>query len=84
MKEVQQLIRAADEFSRAVVTEKGLIVRDDEVPTREQAAHAALHGRQDAAACFYLLTKVLERQIIVRRCAYLSVFLLILIVAKLY
>jgi hypothetical protein len=84
MKEVQRLIQEAGTFGQSVVAAKGLTVRHDEVPTREQAALAALHAREDAAACFFLLTKVLERQIVVRRCAYLSVFLLILIVAKLY
>lgn len=82
MKELSRLINEASEFGTKVAAEKGLTVTYEETPTSEQAKLAALHGREDAAACFFLLTKVLERQIILRRWVYFIVFLLLVVIGN--
>jgi hypothetical protein len=53
---------AASEFGQSVSRDAGLLVGHGETPTHHQAAMAALHGREDAAAVFMLSAQILGRQ----------------------
>lgn len=59
---VQDDIQAAQALAQRVAEEAGLTVRVGESPTGHQAKLAALHAREDAAACMALLAMLLERQ----------------------
>lgn len=83
MKNVETLMKEASDFGMNVCREKGLLVYGDETPSDHQRGIAALHGREDAAACFFLLTHVLKRQQTLARWLYFVVFLLLGILSKL-
>lgn len=83
MESAQQIIREASDFGRRAAAEKGLEVVHGETPTVYQRGIAAIHGREDAAACFYMLTKVLDRQRTQQRWINVMVFLLLCVLFKL-
>jgi hypothetical protein len=81
MQSIQREIEAAAQLGRQVAEQKGLTVLEGQTPTPHQVAIAALHAREDAAACMYLLTRVMQRQQTLQRWAYLIVFLLCCLLA---
>jgi hypothetical protein len=83
MKGIQAEIEAAAALGRQVAAEKGLSIPEGETPTPYQAGVAAVHAREDAAACMYLLTRVMQRQQATQRWLYFVVFLLLCVLAQL-
>ena len=81
MQSIQEEVEAAGQLGRQVAAEKGLSVLEGETPTLHQASIAALHAREDAAACMYLLTRVMKRQQTLQRWIYVVVFLLACVLA---
>lgn len=81
MQSIQKEVEAASQLGRLVAEQKGLTVLEGETPTPHQAAIAALHAREDAAACMYLLSRVMQRQQTLQRWIYFVVFLLLCVLA---
>lgn len=82
MKSVEQEVKEAVAFGLKVSTEKGLTVTYDETPRSAQVSIAALHAREDAATCVYMLTRVMARQQTTQRWIYFVVFLLVCVAAN--
>ena len=83
MKSISADVEAASALGRQVAAEKGLSVLEGETPTPYQAGVAALHAREDAAACMYLLMRVMHRQQTLQRWLYFVVFLLLCVLGQL-
>ena len=79
MPSIKDEIEAAAEVGRRSAEQKGLLVLNGETPTPHQAALAALHAREDAAACMFLLARVMQRQETLQRWIYFVVVLLVLV-----
>lgn len=77
MKSGVEIAQEAAAFAKNVCDEKGLLVSEGQMPSAMQLGIASLHGREDTAACFYMLTQVLDRQRTTRRWIYFAVFLLL-------
>ena len=83
MKSIADEINEASEFGRQVAREKELWVYEGETPTPYQAGVAAIHAREDTAAIFYLMAKVMKRQQTMQRWLYFIAFLLLCVLSNL-